>query len=133
MVASQVMTLVDEIHRRRLSRNKNFALLSRQEYREARRIQRYLDGLAANLTSLADDGELDLGLETAPDGRLILTLEMARLRLRRRCYITREELDYLSVHHAAVAQHIADATGLPLRCGVHENPRIGTQGDDRDV
>jgi hypothetical protein len=133
MVASEVMALVDEIRRRRLSRNKHFTLFTRREYREARRIQRYLDGLAAELTTLADEGELDLGLETETDGRLVLTVEVARLGLRRRCYLSREELDYLADHHAEVAQHIADATGLPLRCGVTPNPRIETQGDDRDV
>lgn len=133
MMASQVMALVYEIRRRRLSRNKNFALLSRRDYREARRIQRYLDALAADLTSLADEGELDLELETRPDGRLVLTVEVARLQLRRRCYLSREELDYLADHHAPVAQHIAEATGLPLPCSVTANQRIGTQGDDRDV
>ena len=59
-------------------------------------------------------------------------MAVARLGLRRRCYVTREELDYLAEHHGAVAQRIADATGLPLRCGTTENPRIETQGDDRD-
>jgi len=133
MVASQVMALVDEIRRRRLSRNKHFSLLSRRDYREARRIQRYLDGLAADLTALARKGELDLQLETGPDGRLILTVNVARLQVRRRCYLAREELDYLADHHAPVAKHIADATGPPLRCGVTANPRIGTQGDERDA
>lgn len=133
MVASQVMALVDEIRRRRLSRNKHFTLFSRREYREARRVQRYLDGLAADLASLADDGEIDLGLETGLDERLVLTVDVARLGLRRRCYLSREELDYLAHHHPDVARRIADATGLPLRCGVTANPRIGTQGDERDV
>jgi hypothetical protein len=133
MVASQVMALVDEIRRRRLSRNKNFALLSRREYREARRIQRYLDGLADSLLALDREGELDLSLESGPDGRFVLTVEVARMRVRRQCYLTQPELDYLAKHHADVAQCIADATGRPLRCGVAANPRIGSQGDDRDV
>jgi hypothetical protein len=122
MMASAVMTLVDEIRRRKLSRNKHFTLLSRREYREARRIQRYLDGLAADLSSLADGGELDLGLEDGPDGRFVLTVEVTRLGLRRRCYLCREELDYFTNYHPDVAQLITDATGLPMRCGVTAGP-----------
>jgi len=133
MMASAVMTLVDEIRRQRLSRNKHFSLLSGRKYREARRIQRYLDGLAADLLSLADSGELDLGLEAGPNERLVLTVEVARLGLRRRCYLCREELDYFTNHHPEVAQFIAEATGLPMRCGAGANPPFEIHGDDRDV
>lgn len=133
MVASQVMALVDEIRRRRLSRNKHFSLFSRREYREARRIQRYLDALGSELTALAEDGDLALGLETVADGRLVVTVEVARLGLRRRSYLSREELDYLRAHHEALAQLLDEATDLPQRCGVTANLRTETQGDDRNV
>ncbi len=133
MMATAVMTLVDEIRRRRLSRNKHFSLLSRREYREARRIQRYLDGLAADLSALANEGELDLGLETGPHGKHVLTVEVARIQMHRRCYLSGEELDYFANHHPDVAQLIADATGLPMRCGVTVPPPFQIHGDDRDV
>ncbi|MFH2010585.1 MAG: hypothetical protein ABI333_28550 [bacterium] len=121
MIGSQVMQLVHEIRRKRLSRNKHFGLFEHREYRAARRVKRYLDALAGEIVGLSNEGELDLELEWKDDDRAELHLGVQRLQLRRCCYLSRAELDYLLEHSPEVEERITRAGGLPARYSAPES------------
>ena len=104
-----------------MSRNKHFTLFEHQEYRDARRVKRYLDALAGEIVALSNEGELGLELEWKDDDRAELRLGVHWLQLRRCWYLSREELAYLLEQYPEVEERITRAGGLPARYSAPEN------------
>ena len=102
MVAVNLTALVDEIRTRRLSRNRNFHLMSRAPYRAAMRLMRYLDRLAEDLRRCGAEQGAQLTVRRDPPDRVELRIVDPPIQAERHCYLSEDELRCLLRHHPDV-------------------------------